>query len=161
MKNISKVQLGQRIAVVLLAAAAIVGGTGYYFRPVVHAEDPPAFTPGMLFGPLSVDRHTHLKVCFSYLSPGAITASVHFRNLSTGEVTTAQSITINSGGGGCASYQGTGVVVGLARGEGAAADWVSPSNALISTMSLLSNNNGEHDTLAVVLGVAKIWVRGL
>jgi hypothetical protein len=113
----------------------------------------------MLFGPLWLDTGQHLEVCFSYLSPGSITAAVHFRNLSTGEVTAAESITIDSGKGGCAFYTGAGRVVGLARGDGAASDWVSPSNALISTMTIVDDATG--DTRTAVLGVAKLWVRGL
>ena len=155
--RLTKAPFWQRFAAVFLAVIAVAGGAAYYFRPVVHAQD--NLTPGMLFGPLSVDHNQHLELCFSYLSPGSITALVHFRNLSTGEVTTPQSITLNSGGGGCAQYSGRGLVVGMARGDGAAADWVSPSNALISTMSIV--DNGNNDTRAVVLGVAKLWVRGL
>ena len=154
---ITKVTVGRRFGAVLLAAVAIAGGAAYHFRPVVYAQD--NLTPGMLFGPLWVDNGQHLEVCFSYLSPGSITALVHFRNLTTGEVTTAESITINSGGGGCSLYSGRGRVVGMARGDGAAADWVSPSNALISTMSVLDDDTRK--TQATVLGVAKMWVRGL
>ena len=76
-----------------------------------------------------------------------------------------ESLTINSGGGGCALYSGRGRVVGMARGNGAAADWVSPSNALISTMSVIDNGDrgegGDRGARAAVLGVAKMWVRGL
>lgn len=113
----------------------------------------------MLFGPLWVDRGQHLEVCFAYLSEGSVTAFVHFRNVTTGEVTPPSTITITSGGGGCATYSGRGHVVGMARGDGAASDWVSPSNALISTMSVVEDGN--RNTRAVVLGVAKLWVRGL
>src|SRR5689334_22414159 len=102
-----------------MAAAA-----AFYVRPAVQAQD--NLTPGMLFGPLWVDNGQHLELCASYLSPGSITALVHFRNLTTGEVTSAESITINSGGGACAMYSGRGRVIGMARGDGAAADWVSP-----------------------------------
>jgi len=148
MRAITKALFGQRLAVVLLAAIAIAGVAAYTHRPVVHAQDD--LTPGMLFGPLWVDHNQHLEVCFSFLSPGSITAFVHFRNLTTGEVTPPQSISINSGGGACATHSGRGRVVGMARGDGAASDWVSPSNALISTMSIV--DNGNRDTRAVVLG---------
>src|SRR6266567_89869 len=104
------------------------------------AQNPDNLTPGMLFGPLYVAEGQHMEVCFSYLSDGDITATVHFRNLSTGEVTKGQDVKISTGGGSCVAYQGKGEVVGLARGEGAASDWVSPSNALISTMSVIDDN---------------------
>jgi hypothetical protein len=138
-------------AVVLIAAVA-----GVYFRPV-HAQD--TLTPGMLFGPLWVDNGQHLELCASYLSPGSLTALVHFRNLTTGEVTPSEQVTIQSGGGACVVYTGRGRVVGMARGDGAASDWVSPSNALISTMSIVDDS--KRDTRASVLGIAKMWVRGL
>jgi hypothetical protein len=149
----------KRLAVVIAAAIAIAGGAAYHLKPAVavHAQD--NLTPGMLFGPMWLDNNQHLELCFSYLSPGSITALVHFRNFTTGEVTSAESITLNSGGGGCATYSGRGRIVGMARGDGAAADWVSPSNALISTMSIV--DDGSRNTRAVVLGVAKMWVRGL
>ena len=147
----------QRFAVALLVVLALASVTAYHFRPVVHAQD--NLTPGMLFGPLLVNNNQHLEVCFSFLSPASITAQIHFRNLTTGEVTAAETVTINSGGGACVSYSGKGRIVGMARGEGAASDWVSPSNALISTMSVVDDGTGS--TLAAVLGVAKIWVRGL
>jgi len=121
----------------------------------------------MLFGPLYVAEGQHMEVCFSYLSDGDITATVHFRNLSTGEVTKGQDVKISTGGGSCVAYQGKGEVVGLARGEGAASDWVSPSNALISTMSVIDDNANSSPGVyrssvrASVLGVAKIWVKGL
>ena len=143
-------------------AAAIFGGfliavaTGFYFWPV-HAQD--NLTPGMLFGPLWVDNGQHLELCASYLSAGSITALVHFRNLTTGEVTPAEQVTIPSGGGGCVAYSGRGRVIGMARGDGAASDWVSPSNALISTMSIVDDSS--RNTRTAVLGVAKMWVRGL
>lgn len=157
MNLISYAPTGRRIAAVLLAAIAIAGGAAYHFKPAVHAQD--NLTPGMLFGPLFLNNGQHLELCFSYLSPGTIAAQVHFRNLTTGEVTTAESITINSGGGACSTYVGRGRVVGMARGDGAAADWVSPSNALISTMSIVDDNSG--NSRSSVLGVAKMWVRGL
>ena len=124
-------------------------------------------TPGMLFGPLFVAEGQHIELCFSYLSAGSISATVHFRNIATGEVTSGQDVTITSGSGGCVTYQGKGRVVGLARGDGAASDWVSQSNALISTMSVIEDNAnvgpGVYRTSvrASVLGVPKIWVKGL
>ena len=124
-------------------------------------------TPGMLFGPLYVSDGQHIELCASYLSPTGIKATVHFRNLTTKEVTTGQELALPTGGGGCVSYQGKGLVVGMARGDGAASDWVSPSNALISTMSVIEDNApiapGVYRTSvrASVQGVAKIWVKGL
>ncbi len=124
-------------------------------------------TPGMLFGPLYVGEAQHIELCFSYLSEGSIKATVHFRNIATGEVTKGQDVSLNSGGGGCVTYQGRGQVVGLARGDGAASDWVSPSNALISTMSVVDENindsPGVYRTVvrASVVGVPKLWVKGL
>ena len=55
----------------------------------------------------------------------------------------------------------------MARGDGAASDWVSPSNALISSMSVMDDlylpaTAGTKSTVRTsVLGVAKIWVKGL
>lgn len=132
-----------------------------------EAQSTPNLTPGMLFGPLYVGDGQHAEVCFSFLSEGNIKATVHFRNLASGEVTLGQDVAIASGGGGCVKYQGKGLVVGMARGDGAAADWVSPSNALISTMSVIDDNAntspGVYRTSvrATVLGVPKIWVKGL
>jgi hypothetical protein len=74
-----------------------------------------------------------------------------FRNLTTGEVTAPVRLTIPSGGGKCAFYSGKGRVVGMVHGEGPAADWVSPSNALIGTMSLIDSERG--GTRVTVLGV--------
>jgi hypothetical protein len=156
LKTVTTFSAKPRLAAALLGAALIAAVAGFYFRPV-HAQD--NLTPGMLFGPLWVDNGQHLELCASYLSPGSITAVVHFRNLTTGEVTTGEQVTIPSGGGGCVTYAGKGHVVGMARGEGSASDWVSPSNALISTMSIVDDQNS--NTLATVLGVAKLWVRGL
>jgi len=156
MKINEKHSVRQRLAVVTLAVIVIFGGAAYHLRPV-HAQVD--LTPGMLFGPLLVGNTERAALCFSYLSPGSVTALVHFRNLTTGEVTTPQSVTVNSGGGGCVPYTGHGQVVGMARGDGPAADWVSPSNALISTMSTV--DNVDHRVHAVVLGVAKMWVVGL
>ena len=120
----------------------------------------------MLFGPLSVADGQHIDLCASYLSETTIKATIHFRNLTTGEVTKGQDVTIPSGGSACVSYQGKGYVVGLARGDGAASDWVSPSNALISSMSVMDDvylpaSGGTKSTVrATVLGVPKIWVKG-
>jgi hypothetical protein len=132
-----------------------------------------ALTPGMLFGPLSLTDGQHIELCASYLSEGTITATIHFRNITTGEKTAGQSVTMPSGGGGCVVYRGKGQVIGMARGDGAASDWVSPSNALISSMSVVDDNPpfgfgfgfGARDNRgsirAVVLGVPKMWVVGL
>ena len=123
-------------------------------------------TPGMLFGPLYVAEGQHIELCASYLSEGTLKATAHFRNIATGEVTNGQNITVPSGGGACVTYQGKGNVVGMARGDGAASDWVSPSNALISSMSVmddlfLPSVGGFKSTVrATVLGVPKIWVKG-
>jgi hypothetical protein len=131
------------------------------------ADDAVTLTPGMIFGPLYVGESQHAEVCFAYLSEGSIKAVVHFRNIATGEVTKGEEVSLTSGGGGCVSYKGKGQVVGMARGDGAAADWVSPSNALVSTMSVIDDHintaPGEYRTVATVtvLGVAKLWVRGL
>lgn len=127
----------------------------------------PDLTPGMLFGPLYVSDGQHIELCASFLSPDGIKAVVHFRNLTTKEVTAGVDLSLPTGGGGCVSYQGKGLVVGMARGDGAASDWVSPSNALISTMSVIEDNApiapGVYRTSvkATVQGVAKLWVRGL
>ncbi len=128
-------------------------------------------TPGMLFGPLYVNDKQHIELCASFLSEGSITATVHFRNLSTGEVTPGEVLTMPSGGGACSVYRGAGHVVGMARGDGSASDWVSPSNALISSMSVIEDpspsaagadpNDAKGSIRAAVLGVPKIWVKGL
>lgn len=134
-------------------------------RAVAQSAD--NLTPGMLFGPLFVSDGQHAEVCFSFLSEGSIKATVHFRNFTTGEVTKGQDVSISSGGGGCVRYEGKGQIVGMARGDGAASDWVSPSNALISTMSVFDDNAntgpGVYRNYATVsvIGVPKIWVRGL
>lgn len=122
----------------------------------VQAQD--SFTPGMLFGPLWVGEGQHLELCAANLGEGDIAAVVHFRNTSTGEVTALETLPLPQGGGGCAYYTGQGRIVGMARGDGRASDWVSPSNALISTMSVVDN---EGKTQAAVLGNAKLWLRGL
>ena len=147
-----------------LAVSAVLLGlvAGAYF----HLKNPPAaqaqtldnFTPGMLFGPLWVGEGQHIELCAANLGEGDIKAVVHFRNNSTGEVTANEEITIKQGGGECTYYTGRGRVVGMARGDGRASDWVSPSNALISTMSVVDGNG---ITRGVVLGNAKLWLRGL
>ncbi|MBL8174722.1 MAG: hypothetical protein JNK48_08630 [Bryobacterales bacterium] len=137
-----------------LAGIAIVAGTQYKSA----AQTPDNLTPGMLFGPVYVAEGQRLELCSSNLGEGTLQAIVHFRNLSTGEVTRNQELTLPSGGGECAAYNGTGHVVGMARGDGRASDWVSPSNALISTMAVVDPASG---TKVSVLGVAKLWVRGL
>ena len=125
-------------------------------RNVAKAQD--NLTPGMLFGPLWVGEGQHLELCASNLGEGDIVAVVHFRNATTGEVTAGETLTMKSGGGECAYYGQPGRVVGMARGDGRASDWVSPTNALITTMSVVDDRGS---TRAAVLGVAKIWVRGL
>jgi hypothetical protein len=157
MSSITNVPVGQRIAAMLLIALVLAGGFAYHSKPVVQAQD--NLTPGMLFGPLFVNNGQHVELCSSFLSPGTLTGAVHFRNLTTGEVTTAEAISIKSGGGACVTYNGKGRVVGMSRGEGPAADWVSPSNALIGTMSIVDDNTGT--TRGTVQGVAKMWVVGL
>ena len=122
-----------------------------------NAQTADNLTPGMLFGPVYAAVGQRVELCASNLTGQTLKASVHFRNTTTGEVTAIQELTLVSGGGQCASYQGIGDVVGMARGDGAASDWVSPSNALISSMSVIDNAG----TRAVVLGVPKIWVKGL
>ena len=122
-------------------------------------------TPGMIFGPLYVSDGQHIELCATFLSPGTISATVHFRNLTTSEVTKGQDVTLPSGGGACVTYRGAGQVIGMARGDGAASDWVSPSNALISSMSVIDDfkpgPGNRTSVVATVLGVPKIWVKGL
>jgi hypothetical protein len=134
----------------------LVIAVGSYFRPVAHAQSD--LTPGMLFGPIVVDTGEHLELCGSFLSEGSLAGVFHFRNLTTGEVTPGVNVVIRSGDGACVQYYGKGVVVGFTRGSGPTADWVSPSNALIGTMSLLDKKDS---TKVTVLGVAKLWLRGL
>lgn len=149
------------LIVTVLATFAVLAWVR--IQPTVLAQD--NLTPGMLFGPLAMGFGQHVELCMSNLSGGDITALVHFRNLTTGEVTSPQTVTVKSGQGSCVAYSGQGTggtsardeVVGLARGDGAAADWVSPSNALISTMSVLEQGRTE----AAVLGVPKLWLKGL
>jgi hypothetical protein len=137
----------------LVVAVAIFGW--FHSQPTVQAQD--NLTPGMLFGPLSLGVGEQAQLCFSYLSEGDITAVVHFRNLTTGEVSGNQTLTVKAGGGACADYVGQGQVVGMARGDGRASDWVSPSNALISTMSVVNNGRAG----ASVVGIPKFWLEGL
>ena len=153
-----------RLIYAAIAVSLITWSAGSLRKVTAQADN---LTPGMLFGPLSVSDGQHIELCASYLSEGSIKATVHFRNLTTGEVTTGQTVTVPSGGGACVSYQGKGNVVGMARGDGAASDWVSPSNALISSMSAMddvylpSTGGFKSTARTTVLGVAKIWVKGL
>lgn len=140
--------------VLTVAGIATIAGTHYQGS----AQTTDNLTPGMLFGPLYVAEGQHIELCASNLGEGSLQALVHFRNLSTGEVTQVQELTLPTGGGECAAYQGAGHIVGMARGDGRASDWVSPSNALISTMAVVDNNGG---TRVSVLGNAKLWLRGL
>ena len=142
------------LAALTLAGIATIAGTQYRSS----AQTPDNLTPGMLFGPVYVAEGQHIELCSSNLGEGTLQAFVHFRNLSTGEVTQNQELTLPSGGGECAAYSGPGHIVGMARGDGRASDWVSPSNALISTMAVVDNNGG---TRVSVLGTAKLWLRGL
>jgi hypothetical protein len=155
----------KRLVYTAIAVGLIALAIGSQKKVAAQVADD--LTPGMLFGPLNVSDNQHIELCASYLSEGTIKATVHFRNLTTGEVTAGQTVTVPSGGGACVSYQGKGNVVGLARGDGAASDWVSPSNALISSMSVMDDvylptTGGLKSTVRTsVLGVAKIWVKGL
>jgi hypothetical protein len=160
----TKTKLTMVLALILLGAAGLFMFKG---NRTVAAQSGSNLTPGMLFGPLYVGDGQHAEVCFSFLSEGSIKATVHFRNFTTGEVTKGQDVSISSGGGGCVRYDGKGQIVGMARGDGAASDWVSPSNALISTMSVFDDNANtgpgiyrNYATISVI-GVPKIWVRGL
>ena len=155
----------KRAVVFLAGVILVVFVAGFCLNRTVHAQ--PATTPGMLFGPMFVDKNQHLEICSSYLSPGTLTQFVHFRNLTTGEVTSPVQVNIPSGGGACVSYTGQGRVLGLARGNAPESEWFSPSTALVGTMSLIdgvAHGNSQKDdgkgTVAVVVGVAKIWVLG-
>ena len=143
-----------RLIVVILVVAILVVVGGSRFR--TRAQD--NLTPGMLFGPLWVGDGQHIELCASNLGEGDIGATIHFRNLTNNEVTAGENIALPSGGGACSFYTGKGLVVGMARGEGRASDWVSPSNALISTMSVVDNGASAR---VAVLGNAKLWLRGL
>jgi hypothetical protein len=144
-----------KVASLTLAVTALAVVAWFRFQPTVKAQD--NLTPGMLFGPLSLGLGETAQLCFSYLTEGEITATIHFRNITTGETSSNQTVLVKAGGGGCASYVGQGMVVGLARGDGKAADWVSPSNALIGTMSVVNNGRAG----ASVVGIPKIWLKGL
>lgn len=145
-----------RVSLLLAVAGAIVFIASETLPAVkVNAQD--NLTPGMLFGPVLVAEGQYAELCASNLGEGDLAALVHFRNLDTGEVTQIETLTLKSGGGQCAIYASPGHVVGMARGDGRASDWVSPSNALISTMSVVAP-----DGIRVsVLGTAKLWLRGL
>ena len=146
-----------RIAV-LAAALALTAGTCFYLYNPTPAQAQDNLTPGMLFGPVWVGEGQHLELCSANLGEGDISAVVHFRNNSSGEVTALETIALTQGGGACAYYSAQGRVVGMARGEGRASDWVSPSNALISTMAVVDNDG---KTRTAILGNAKLWLRGL
>lgn len=146
-----------RIVSFTVALALAAGTCLFVYHPDrAHAQD--NLTPGMLFGPLWLGDGQHIELCAANLGEGDIKAIVHFRNTTTGEVTNNEEVTLNQGGGGCAYYTGAGRIVGMARGDGRASDWVSPSNALISTMSVVDSNGR---SLTAVLGNAKLWLRGL
>ena len=147
----------ERVLAALLGAAVITILAGPRLQSVVRAAQDDV-TPGMLFGPLRVESGQHIELCSSYLSDGNVVQAVHFRNLSTGEVTAPKTISIQSGGGACVTYTGKGRVVGMARGDGPGSDWVSPSNALFGTMSVVDANGSPRVT---VLGNAKMWLVGL
>ena len=142
------------MAGLMVGAFAVAAGT--WVRTTAYAQD--NLTPGMLFGPVWVGEGQRIELCASNLGEGEIAAVVHFRNIDNGEVTQNETITLPSGGGACAHYVGQGRVVGMARGDGRASDWVSPSNALISTMAVVDINGGIR---VAVLGNAKLWLRGL
>src|SRR5215475_2881590 len=142
--------ISRRAMIFAAGVAGLIGLAGFQLKTSAQTAD--NLTPGMLFGPLYVGDGQHIELCASFLGEGSLTATVHFRNLSTGEVSQNQDLTLASGAGLCAAYQGKGHVVGLARGDGAASDWVSPTNALISTMSVVDDGGG---TRASVLGTAK------
>ena len=147
-----------RFAVIAAALALAAGASIHLYNPTpAQAQD--NLTPGMLFGPVWVGEGQHLELCAANLGEGDIKAIVHFRNNTTGEVTGLEEIVLNQGGGACAYYTGQGRVVGMARGDGRASDWVSPSNALISTMAVVDSDVKK--TRTAVLGNAKLWLRGL
>src|SRR4051794_39201127 len=146
----------RRVVAISLSAVVLAITAGSYWHPAVKAQD--NLTPGMLFGPVWVGEGQHLELCASNLGEGDITANVHFRNLSTGEVTGVEPLVLRTGSGDCSYYSGAGRVVAMTRGDGRASDWVSPSNALISTLSVVDNGGS---TRAAVLGVAKLWLKGL
>jgi hypothetical protein len=147
----------RRLVATCFSAIAIAVIAGWFWPQAVKAQDD-NLTPGMLFGPVWVGEGQHLELCSSNLGEGDITANVHFRNLTSGEVTAVESLLLRTGSGDCSYYSGPGRVVGMTRGEGRANDWVSPSNALIATLAVVDNNGG---TRVAVLGVAKLWLKGL
>src|SRR5215475_1122956 len=132
--------ISRRAMIFAAGVAGLIGLAGFQLKTSAQTAD--NLTPGMLFGPLYVGDGQHIELCASYLGEGSLTATVHFRNLSNGEVSQNQDLTLPSGSGLCAAYLGKGHIVGLARGEGSASDWVSPTNALISTMSVVDDNGG-------------------
>ena len=162
----------RRLSVAALGAIVTMVVAGFQFRSVASAQS--ATTPGMLFGPLRVEQGQHLELCSSYLTAGTLVQAVHFRNLTTGETTAPVFITIQSGDGECVTYKGKGLVVGMARADSpaSASEWLSPSNALIGTMSIVDNARGDdrgdngrepsgRNTRVVVAGIAKMWHTGL
>jgi hypothetical protein len=156
----------RRLSIAALGAVITVAVAGLQFRSVASAQS--ATTPGMLFGPLWVDHGQHLELCSSYLTAGTLVQAVHFRNLTTGETTAPVFITIQSGEGECATYTGEGLVVGMARADSpaSASEWLSPSNALIGTMSIIDRGDSGRgqsgrNTRVAVAGIAKLWQTGL
>jgi hypothetical protein len=152
-----QITIGPRF-VAFAAAIALVAGSSLFLYKPASAQVQDNFTPGMLFGPVWVGEGQHIELCAANLGEGDLTAFVHFRNATTGEVTSPEQVVLPQGGGQCAYYSSPGRVVGMARGDGRASDWVSPSNALISTMSVI---DADGKTLAAVVGNAKLWLRGL
>ena len=143
-----------RLVFAILAVVAVFAV--FQLRPAVRAQD--NLTPGMVFGPLTIGPGEHIELCASNIGEGDLSMVIHFRNITTGEVTSNETVNLKSGGGGCSSfYYGPGMVVGLARGDGRAQDWVSPSNGLVSSMAVVNNKQ----TGAIVLGVPKLWLKGL
>ncbi len=112
----------------------------------------------MLFGPVYVGAGQHVELCSGNLGEGDLSAAVHFRNITTGEVTPPVDVALKQGGGGCATYTGIGRVIGMTRTDGRGSDWGSPSNPLIATMAIVDNDGGAR---VAVLGIAKLWLRGL
>lgn len=151
------ITLNRRFAAIA-AVLTVAIGLSIFLTRTVRAQEPDNFTPGMLFGPLWVGEGQHIELCAANLGEGELKAFVHFRNTTSGEVTGVEEVVLPQGGGQCAYYTGQGRIVGMARGDGRASDWVSPSNALISTMSVVDSDG---KTLAAVLGNAKLWLKGL
>jgi hypothetical protein len=146
----------QRLAALLFSVLALAIIAGSYWHPVVQAQG--GLTPGMLFGPVSVGDGQHAELCSGNLGEGDLSAFVHFRNITTGEVTPPVEVALKQGGGGCAIYSGAGRVIGMTRTDGRGSDWVSPSNPLIATMAVVDNDGSAR---VAVLGIAKLWLRGL